>query len=1123
MDDVDYTADGTFVANTPVTGTTDVNGEVVLECFPNARPPTGLGTRGTVTRFVAQLSNSHSLDVLALVPDTPCNLVNILTDENPPSLSAADIAVQQAQQAVSQAQAQAVIATTGADTATNMAASATASAAVATAQAAIATTQATAATGARNAIDGRIYPGTFAVNPTTRPDGSAIQNGDRYVNSTDGYEYLRSNGVWTANNSQASAAAAAASASAAHTDRLAADADLTATIAAMNSTLSALIAAGGIAAYYNTKAAANTALAGLAANAVVMVFADESVFGHRTIYRKESGVFVLRADLSATGKTVYLDTVGGNDSNTGMTPDAPVLTSAVAVAMLLDGDTLRIHGRSRNHKALNLSNKNFLTVDSYGGYGKAVIDGSRPITGVWTNVSGNLWKKTVVHEVAPDATSISGLCMWREDATGQPVTLFPKWTAGSQAANQTFVGANSGYFTCNRTGSATADPRADTFSTSYDYFVYSTTEPSVSGSTFYYAEAQQVITGFTGHTFRNLKIQRTAHKDMAGVGGLAGGGIACMYLIEDCEFHEASQHGWVSGALIQRRNRAYSRTEGGDYTNAGGGGIHLFRNTDDGYRAFIEDCVADGFGHNLYEHPGTFNTPAHREVFVKRFTSRNAKDFAVSLDGWDTRGVHIDGYESFNDKGGLMLPAGSTLKNFRIRLKNPTKDALGYVGVSGGTITATNGSIVSDAAAPSGLAQNNQAGTDSNVSHTCNFNLTNVTAYNVLFNASIYQRQINWTFTDCVMGNLEIAWALTQPFLSVTATNSQLGMYRRSLAEIQARTGCSGVDSTCLVPWQDQVYTKAIVEATDLRYVDTTQAATISAVNTLSFNINRGTVVGDYVQIMDYKGTGASFKTRLIAGSGNGPWTVSPPFDAFTAGFKTCNVALFNRKLFPATVAITAQFSDDGTQALLSDISYASAGTILYFGAVGRRDPIGPRKVTAVTGSIVTLDRPVTNWRLMTADLVAYPALGVAGNQRPSFPVTFNFPLRPVENISGTPEKMTYTLDRTASSLGSSTGNENPGSGGKAVFTSAAGDLTKASNLWDSQGNQVTYGHIHHEVGEIDCGFAPLGPTDVLTVNTVAYVDEYAPQFASDPLLSGSTAMKRATRLADMKIGCLLP
>jgi hypothetical protein len=56
--------------------------------------------------------------------------------------------------------------------------------------------------------------------------------------------------------------------------------------------------ASGNVIFYNTKALADAALAGLSANQVVEVFADETRAGRRTRYRKESSVFVFK---------VYLD------------------------------------------------------------------------------------------------------------------------------------------------------------------------------------------------------------------------------------------------------------------------------------------------------------------------------------------------------------------------------------------------------------------------------------------------------------------------------------------------------------------------------------------------------------------------------------------------------------------------------------------------------------------------------------------------------------------------------------------------------------------------------------------------------------------------------------------------
>jgi len=79
-------------------------------------------------------------------------------------------------------------------------------AALATAQA-----SATAAAASRTAIDNRIYPGTYAVAPTTRPDGTAIQDGNEY-SGTDGFRYARIAGVWV--NQTAAAAGSASTASA---------------------------------------------------------------------------------------------------------------------------------------------------------------------------------------------------------------------------------------------------------------------------------------------------------------------------------------------------------------------------------------------------------------------------------------------------------------------------------------------------------------------------------------------------------------------------------------------------------------------------------------------------------------------------------------------------------------------------------------------------------------------------------------------------------------------------------------------------------------------------------------------------------------------------------------------
>lgn len=57
-----------------------------------------------------------------------------------------------------------------------------------------------------NDAAGRLYAGTYDIAPETRPDGSQILDGDRYINSLDGYEYIRVNGSWSNSSSAIQAA-----------------------------------------------------------------------------------------------------------------------------------------------------------------------------------------------------------------------------------------------------------------------------------------------------------------------------------------------------------------------------------------------------------------------------------------------------------------------------------------------------------------------------------------------------------------------------------------------------------------------------------------------------------------------------------------------------------------------------------------------------------------------------------------------------------------------------------------------------------------------------------------------------------------------------------------------------
>jgi hypothetical protein len=134
MDKVDYTADGVFVGTAPVRGVTDVNGQVVLNLFPNATVANGgVGTVGSVIRVTASPPSSRRIDVQAAIPNVPCSLVDYLVDQEPNGMGASEAAASRAQSARDVSIAQATIATTQAGIATTKAGEAAGSAVAAAA------------------------------------------------------------------------------------------------------------------------------------------------------------------------------------------------------------------------------------------------------------------------------------------------------------------------------------------------------------------------------------------------------------------------------------------------------------------------------------------------------------------------------------------------------------------------------------------------------------------------------------------------------------------------------------------------------------------------------------------------------------------------------------------------------------------------------------------------------------------------------------------------------------------------------------------------------------------------------------------------------------------------------
>lgn len=162
-----------------ITATTDSSGNFTLNLWPNTRGANGSQYR-LRSNIPGALPGNWLLNVLITAPDGPSGTpipYNTITNRTGPSVLSDSKAAMLAAQSFSQ-QAQ----------------------------------------NAQSAV-GFLYPGTYATPPLKRNDGSPVQPGDRYNSSADGYEYRFVGGAWSSSEKNALAsqtAAAGSAASAAH-------------------------------------------------------------------------------------------------------------------------------------------------------------------------------------------------------------------------------------------------------------------------------------------------------------------------------------------------------------------------------------------------------------------------------------------------------------------------------------------------------------------------------------------------------------------------------------------------------------------------------------------------------------------------------------------------------------------------------------------------------------------------------------------------------------------------------------------------------------------------------------------------------------------------------------------
>lgn len=190
-----------FIVPESVEAVADANGVAVLNLWPTA-----LGAQGSQYRVTATNPDTSKkfLDVLVSVPNSPCNLHQIIVMEPYPALDASAQALAAAQGALAPVTAQAVIATTKAGEAAASATAAAGSATTATQQATISTTKAGESAASASSAATSASTATSAKNAANTSAGAAAGSASAAATS-------EANALASKNAANASASAAATS------------------------------------------------------------------------------------------------------------------------------------------------------------------------------------------------------------------------------------------------------------------------------------------------------------------------------------------------------------------------------------------------------------------------------------------------------------------------------------------------------------------------------------------------------------------------------------------------------------------------------------------------------------------------------------------------------------------------------------------------------------------------------------------------------------------------------------------------------------------------------------------------------------------------------------------------
>lgn len=797
---------------------------------------------------------------------------------------------------------------------------------------------------------------------------------------------------------------------------------------------------------------------------------------------------------------VYVDSTG-NDSNDGLTPSTPKQTLAAAIAIMSVGNTLALAGGSRWHEKLAPTPAGSAIV-SYGLGLPPIIDGSRAVPSIaWAAhaTAPNVYQATVTFaEAISDAGNAADRyhpMAWLEVSTAVQldVTRLDYYKAGAnQAACITYVSNNPGTFYMHKLGSTVVDP-ALTAGNQFVIYVHlpDGSDPAAANTTIYHT-TQQVVGVFAADVVaRNIVLQRGGCKDMVAVEYGGGSGTRRPSRLESVKILDAAWHAFVAEGVS-----FYDCVVTGlPSAQAGGYGYHNYRSTSNfgtSRGCEFHRCYAKGFFYGYGSH-GSGGGVRDNEKF--NLYDCVAESCAVGVGADSTRAVsEIDGFHSIRCQSAVFAGV-----RYKIRRLFHIPSEFGQplaIQTKRGPIEIEDSVLICGG----GQAFANRSDAD-----RLSIKATRCTIENAGTFVTTQYRNFDVEFVDCIYNG-----STSLPYTGdIVATNSYLRGGQQTLEAMQALH--PGIDSTCVGAWRKLAWSKTVQEADVIRTFGARNFIYSGTGDQLVANsTNENYPAGRGFRVVDAYGAGLHYDSRLVAilstGTGGVYQVADEPVSAF--GAKALRWVTFARKVWPMEL-VDMQISKDGTQILAPDITAYAVGqfvairesrTATYAAKPSHGTRFGVRQITAIAGNILTLDRPCL-WCVDT--LLNYGTLaGGGGKILPSVAVTFRLPIA----------RNTATLLHNFVEGGSESITE-VSSGIRSLKAGQAGDAGYRDTTMTGSNNTV-----RNDEGFLDAGFfVQIG--DVLEFSADVEMEDFYPQYLSNPHVSGDVTLARGSVLADMQIG----